>query len=207
MNQAPRKQSETGLFAEVWKEYNRLLDYIREISPKSGFGIRTNRSMNGTTIAVDKQVVDATPAQPVQWKGEWKNQVYEKNDIVIRGSANQSSAGWNDTDAILTDGTKAGVYIALQPVPAGTPAPAEPNSATYWETLARFATHILAVKKTGSADISGVPQSILLDGSNPSGAVRIKLSDCNAKVLTVREVEVCVAGQTMHMMVIGSAPY
>ena len=206
METGPRKYAERGMFREVWKAINALIEQQRRIAPMSGENVKVNRTVNGAVISAN--IPEPEEAQPVQWKGEWRTGIaYVENDIVIRGSANLSSAAWNDTDSILTDGTKAGVYIALQDVPAGTAAPLEPNTGAYWETLARFATHIFTVKKTGSADISGVPQSILMDATSPAGAVRIRLQDCNTKILTIREVEVCVGGQTRHMMVLGSAPY
>lgn len=207
MNQPPRKEPETGLFAPVQKQINKILDYLRETSPKTGVGLRTNRTVNGTVVSVRQSTRAAETPQAFQWQGEWVDRNYSEGDVVIRGSANLSSASWNDTDTILSDGTKAGVYIALRDVPAGTAAPLEPNTATYWETLARFATHIFVVKKTGSADIAGVPQAILLDGTSPNGAIRARLADCNGKVLSVREVAVCVSGVEMKMMVLGSAPY
>lgn len=90
MNQTPRKQSESGLFADVWKEYNRLLDYIKEISPKSGFGIRTNRTMNGTVVAISSKNIAA---------GSFLNQYRLKevlNDYLRCRSWNGTSEGSTD---------------------------------------------------------------------------------------------------------------
>lgn len=50
MNTPPRKQTEAGLYAPVWREFNKLVDYVREISITGGRNVRVNRSMNGTTV-------------------------------------------------------------------------------------------------------------------------------------------------------------
>ena len=51
MNTPPRKQTESGLYAPVWRELNKHVDYLREISITGGRNVRVNRSMNGTTLA------------------------------------------------------------------------------------------------------------------------------------------------------------
>ncbi len=53
MNQTPRKIPEIGLYRPVWAEFNRLIEYVREISPVGGRGINVNRKANGTTFTAD----------------------------------------------------------------------------------------------------------------------------------------------------------
>ena len=56
MNTPPRRIAETGLFKPVWREFNRLVEYVREISPVGGRNIRQTRTMNGTlTVAEESQ--------------------------------------------------------------------------------------------------------------------------------------------------------
>ncbi len=62
VNTAPRKRAEVGLFREVWKETNRLLDYIREISPTTGRGVRVSRTLNNTLFTADIPRVE--PGEP-----------------------------------------------------------------------------------------------------------------------------------------------
>ena len=62
MNTPPRKISETGLYRPVWREFNRLIDYVREISPVGGRNIRQTRTMNGTLTLAD--AVSQTPGEP-----------------------------------------------------------------------------------------------------------------------------------------------
>jgi len=50
MNTPPRKESETGLYAPVWKKINQLIDYVREISVVHGRNVRLTRTMNGTLL-------------------------------------------------------------------------------------------------------------------------------------------------------------
>lgn len=65
MNSPPRKQAEAGLFKDVWREFNRMIDYVREISPLNGLGIQTNRTANGTTFNL-KPTEPADPGSVVR---------------------------------------------------------------------------------------------------------------------------------------------
>lgn len=60
MNSPPRKYSEKGLYAPVWKELNRILRYIQEIAPTTGHGVDVKRTMNGSLIRSTKRA-DAEP--------------------------------------------------------------------------------------------------------------------------------------------------
>lgn len=53
VNSPPRKIPERGLHASVWREFNRLIDYVREISPTGGRNIRLTRTLNGTLTAAE----------------------------------------------------------------------------------------------------------------------------------------------------------
>jgi len=50
VNTPPRKQTESGLYAPVWREFNKLIDYVREISITGSRNVRVSRSLNGTTL-------------------------------------------------------------------------------------------------------------------------------------------------------------
>jgi len=54
MQSCPRKQRETGVFKEVWKAHNLLLDFCREIAPQqSGSqGVLVDRKSNGTAYKI-----------------------------------------------------------------------------------------------------------------------------------------------------------
>lgn len=54
MNTPPRKIPETGLYGPVWAEFNRMIDYIREISPVAGRGMKLSRNTNGTLFTVEQ---------------------------------------------------------------------------------------------------------------------------------------------------------
>jgi hypothetical protein len=202
MRSPPRKHAETGLFKELWRAFNDLRDYCQEISPLHGKGIRMTRTSNGTVFAVqDEAAVESTP---FQWQGEWDvASTYAEGDIVIRGSNNLSSASRNNSASIIAAGKKAGVFIALKAVPAGTE-PTEPNTGIYWETLARFATNIFVV-----ADVTNTTgaSKFIIDSRSANGQVNARLQDCNGKTLYIREVEVCLNNVTKHMMVLASDPY
>lgn len=55
MFNAPKKQRETGVFREVWKAYNDLLDFCRSIAvmPSGARGVRVSRTINGTLLATE----------------------------------------------------------------------------------------------------------------------------------------------------------
>jgi hypothetical protein len=50
MNSPPRKISERGMFRPVWQEFNRLIDYVREIAVVGGRNVEITRTINGTLI-------------------------------------------------------------------------------------------------------------------------------------------------------------
>lgn len=54
MNQVPRKINETGLYRPVWEELNRIIAYLREISPVAGRGMQVKRQVNGTLFSVQE---------------------------------------------------------------------------------------------------------------------------------------------------------
>jgi hypothetical protein len=56
VNTPPRKQSETGLYAPVWRELNRVIDYMREISPTGGRNISERRTLNGTLTTTEPAI-------------------------------------------------------------------------------------------------------------------------------------------------------
>jgi hypothetical protein len=53
---------ESGLYAPVWREFNRMIEYVRAISPISGRGVRVNRSANGVTFNAD--IPKSEPGEP-----------------------------------------------------------------------------------------------------------------------------------------------
>lgn len=53
MNLPPRKIAERGLFRPVWVEFNRVLDYMREISIQTGRNISHTRTLNGTLLVAE----------------------------------------------------------------------------------------------------------------------------------------------------------
>lgn len=66
MRSAPRKQRESGFFREVWKAYNDLVDYCREIAVTSGRGVTVTRTANGTLLSAS--VAAASDVQIKQFR-------------------------------------------------------------------------------------------------------------------------------------------
>jgi hypothetical protein len=62
MNTPPRKESESGMYAPVWRKINQLIDYVRETSVVNGRDVRITRTMNGTLIKGEAAGKEA-PAQ------------------------------------------------------------------------------------------------------------------------------------------------
>lgn len=202
----PRKIAERGLFKPVWSAYNNVVDYLQSLTVTQFRGGRFRHTANGTQLAVESTQTQETSL--FQWRGEWNaNLTYKEGDVVIRGGDNAAyGVPQADLNLLLYAGGRAGVYIALQDVPINKE-PKQPQSgdpANYWETLARFSTHIFTVVVgTAGADNAG----IILDARDPNGAVNVKLSECKGKVLKAKEIGVCVGGLQKKMMVIGSEPY
>ena len=134
----------------------KILKCVRERTFIAGKGIKLEHKTNGTVIHATAQPGSGGGAAGFRWRGEYSSAnppadglgPYIANDLVIRGSNNPSSTAWNTADAILQDGTKAGLYIALTTVPNGT-APTEPPDGVYWETVSRGAWHKLKVTLSG----------------------------------------------------------
>lgn len=55
------------MFAPVWREFNRLIDFMREVQVSHGRNVRVTRTMNGTTLVGEsKQEEAAEPSPPVK---------------------------------------------------------------------------------------------------------------------------------------------
>lgn len=98
MNSPPRKIAERGLFRPVWVEFNRLLDYVREISPSGGRNIRQTRTLNGT-LSVAEPPAGGDP-------GATLRQVRIKE----HGNDWMRCRSWNGTIEGTTD-----IYVARDP--------------------------------------------------------------------------------------------
>lgn len=63
MNTPPRKESETGLYAPVWRKINQLIDYLREVQVAHGRNVRVTRTLNGTLLLGEAKntTTDANP--------------------------------------------------------------------------------------------------------------------------------------------------
>lgn len=61
MTTPPRKMPETGIFRDIWREFNRLNDFVRASAVVAGRNVRINRTMNGTLA-----FAQAPPAQKAE---------------------------------------------------------------------------------------------------------------------------------------------
>lgn len=210
MNTPPRKQTESGLYAPVWREFNKLIDYVREISITGSRNVRVSRSLNGTTLVGELKTTNETTG--LNFRGEYDpTETYQEDDVVIYGSSENTS--------ILIDGTKAGTYIANETVNPGE-SPSEPANGK-WRTFARFATPTFAVTTKTAAPTQSNPNNVItgrvlttsdtpgisITKSDDVGSISIALADANHKVIKLREIGVCVNGVTKKMLVLGSEIY
>lgn len=198
---------ERGLFREIWKAYNRLVESIQALSPNNGRGITITHTNNGWFPSLDENALK--DGDVIRWRGEFDpSKGYRKGDVVIVGSQNNSSLSLNLYPANI-DTSEAGTYVCLKSFGGGddVASPIEPNGTSeYWETFARYSTKRFAIRSKDEDD--GDPGgNIIFDATSPNGGLEVNCQDCNGKLLKVREVEVCVNGQTMHMMVVASEPY
>jgi len=120
---------EVGLHRKVWQQFNRLLDYIDEISPRQGFGIRLSRTPNGTMITATPGESD--PGEPGQAKQCRVKQVLndylvcaefdgssEGAQILVAKPYDLRSTGWNGITVVYTlypSGTISISYNYLSP--------------------------------------------------------------------------------------------
>lgn len=142
----------------------------------------------------------------LNFRGEWSaGETYSEGDVVIYGSSLNLS--------VLSDGKKAGTYIANQDIaPEDNQEPGEPNSGS-WSTFARFATPTFAV----AAGTSNTPKILMVadlesprqvfTASNTTGRITIDLAHANGKAIAIREIGVCVNGVNKKMLVLGSEIY
>ena len=211
----PSKHAETGPFKAFWKALNDLRDFAISTRPRKGRGVKLRETSDGTVINADDQAGTAPAVSGLTWRGEWNPAVtdYVEDDLVIRGSANTDSAAWNDTDAILNDGTKGGLYRAKRAVPVAMQ-PREPaDDSDNWETFARGSWHIFKVATKAATNgtvllksgISNVNAQMKAAGAG--GTVDIQTVQCNGKMLFVREFPVCENGVLRKAMFVMSVPY
>lgn len=103
MNTPPRKQIESGLYAPVWREFNKLIDYVREISLTGGRNVRLNRTLNGTTVV---GVPESSSSAGTTLK-QYRVKSIQPDYLIC-----QEFGG--DIDNISTDGAN-NVYVARDP--------------------------------------------------------------------------------------------
>jgi hypothetical protein len=56
------------LFRDVWRETNKIIDYIREISPVAGRGVIVSRTANGTLLHADAAAEAGSKVQQFKLK-------------------------------------------------------------------------------------------------------------------------------------------
>lgn len=101
MNTSPRKQIESGLYAPVWREFNKLIDYVREISITGGRNVRVSRSLNGTTLSgIPESGATGTTLK------HYRLRSIEADYLVCRE--------WGGDGTTANDGTR-DIYIARDP--------------------------------------------------------------------------------------------
>lgn len=100
MNTPPRKQSERGMFRPVWREFNRLIDYVRETQVASGRNVKVTRTMNGTMLVGEAEGVSTEKAKHYRLK--------EILPDYLRCRT------WGGTNEIADDG-ETDIYIARDP--------------------------------------------------------------------------------------------
>ena len=202
------RYSESGFFGKVFAAINRLQDQIDANRIAQAPDYRIQRTSGGTKLEI-LGGDSTTTAGAFRWRGEWTAGTpsdglgaYKENDLVIRGSNNPASASVNDADSILSNGTKAGLYIARQDIAPATTEPVEPAAdSVNWETFARGAWHLLVITpSTGGGTIT-------LDSRNPAGSAVAALSALGGHDVAFREYDVCVAGVTRKAILWGSLPY
>lgn len=110
MNTPPRKESETGLYAPVWRKINQMIDYMREISVVNGRDVRVSRTMNGTLLLGNSIETVVQQSAGVIKQFRVKSQSYDYNvcrefdgttegttDVRVAKNPNLRRTGWDGT--------------------------------------------------------------------------------------------------------------
>lgn len=106
MRSPPIKKRETGLFKEVWRAYNDLIDFARElaVSPNSR-GIRVSRTANGTLLVAEpSSAEEGFAVRMFRLKSvqddyvtcrEWDGTTEREADVLIAKPFDLRVTGWN----------------------------------------------------------------------------------------------------------------
>lgn len=97
----PRKESETGMFAPVWRKFNQLIDCLREITPTDSRNLRITRTVNGTLYVGEEGGGDGGSAV----------QLFRLKEI---GADWLRCRKWSGNGTLASDGTT-DIYIARDP--------------------------------------------------------------------------------------------
>ena len=141
----PPEIPEKGYFAGLYAWLNKLRRAVRSLSPLQSDNVNTLRGPHGTFRA-GQPGGDSGPGAALQFQGQWVDQDYNQDDIVIR-----------ETNPELDDGRKAGTYHALEAVETGDP---EPGAVTGVDLVNAAGTAVI-----GTGASSGVVTAIGL--TNP----------------------------------------
>ena len=234
MNTPPRKESETGLYAPVWRKINQMIDYMREISVVNGRDVRVSRTMNGTLLLGSGTGKGKTETGTPSWRGEWqywedadqlgpgesaRPRTYAEGDMVIRGGEQVIDDAGNP---ILIDGSVCGTWIARRAMSLGE-APGVPTAEETalnvfdWDLVARFATPTFVTKRgTKRITLGATPSnaSVYIADSGSSlledtlaGSINITLVDAIGKNISLRQINVCQNNVMRKMIILASEIY
>lgn len=205
----------------------KILAGLRERTVLAGPGIGVSYEKGGTRIW-SKGIAGNESAVSIRWRGEWTDLTpadglgdYVEGDVVIRGSDNSERGALAEAQAYsdLQSGLIAGTYIALRDSPSTDPASSTANSSGDWAvfSISRFpifsVSHRSTIEQAATAGNAVVPQIVLASKKSETipigqlGRVVIDLNACFGEEIGIREVEVCMAGNTKYMLVLASLPY
>jgi hypothetical protein len=226
VNTPPRKESETGLYAPVWRKINQMLDYMREISVVNGRDVRVSRTMNGTML-LGSAKGKASETETPSWKGEWQKMEdaanlepeesprprhYSTGDMVIRGGEQVIDIAGHP---LILAGAVCGTWIARRDMTLGE-APGEPTAIETaagvfdWDLVARFASPTIVARNQGnkvSIETSPGEASISMTDTALSGSVRIDLTAAQGKSITLRKIRVCQNNVMKNMIILASEAF
>jgi len=127
MTPIPRKQRESGIFKEVWRAHNSLLDFVREIAPmpSTSHGVSIDRKSNGTSFKVSPSAKSTPGGQVVRFRV-----ISVQNDYLVCTNleTNEQTNVAKPFNLRFTGWSGASVSYALEPYPS---APASPMVVSY----------------------------------------------------------------------------
>lgn len=121
----PQKLPERGpkWFVQIATTINRIIEHLYSLQPLQTINSEVEHTTSG--VFIRPKGSGGTTARALQFKGQWIDTAYDKDDIVIRKTANELNGIGTASDAQSGRYNVAGTWIANRQIVKGDKAPGE----------------------------------------------------------------------------------